>query len=66
MSKVEEIKTAIETLPPTDYVQLRQWFYEKDWEAWDRQIESDSQAGKLDFLLAEALDEKNKGTLEEL
>lgn len=66
MSKVEEIKAAIETLPTTDYVQLRQWFHDKDWEAWDRQIESDSEAGKLDFLLAEALDEKNKGTLQEL
>jgi len=66
VSNVEEIKVAIEALPEADYVQLRQWFSEKDWEKWDRQIEVDAKSGKLDFLIAEALDEKAKGTLKEL
>lgn len=66
MSKVEEIKAAIETLPSTDYAQLRQWFHDKDWQAWDRQIEVNSRTGKLDFLIAEALEEQKKGTLQEL
>lgn len=66
MSNVEEIKAAIEALAEPDYVQLRQWFSEKDWEKWDRQIEADSKSGKLDFLVAEALEEKKKGTLKEL
>ena len=66
MSNVEEIKAAIEALPQADYVQLRQWFGEKDWEKWDEEIEADSKSGKLDFLIAEALAEKTKGTLKGL
>jgi hypothetical protein len=31
MTKVEEIKVAIEALPKEEYVQLRRWFAEKDW-----------------------------------
>ncbi len=60
MSKVEEIEAAIESLSEEEYVRLRKWFSEKDWEKWDRQIEADSEAGKLDFLFREALDEKAK------
>lgn len=54
MTKVQEIQTAIESLPCEDYVRLRQWFSEKDWENWDRQIEADSESGRLDFLIQEA------------
>jgi hypothetical protein len=39
---------------------------EKEWESWDREIEADSQAGRLDFLLREAHEEKAKGTLKEM
>ncbi len=66
MSKVDEIKAAIEALPEEDCVQLRQWFSEKDWEKWDRQIEEDSESGRLDFLIKEALDEKAKEKLKQL
>jgi hypothetical protein len=34
-----------------------------DWESWDKEIEADSDAGKLDFLVREAANEKAKGTL---
>ena len=57
MSKVERIKIEIESLPDKEYSKLRQWFSERDWEKWDRQIEEDSGSGKLDFLIKEALDE---------
>lgn len=66
MLKVDEIKAAIKGLPDKDYVQLRQWFSERDWQKWERQIEADSQSGKLDFLVKEAFDEKQKGNLKEL
>ena len=66
MSTVSEIKEAIETLPENDYVQLRQWFSEKDWAKWDKQILSDSEAGTLNFLIKEAIEEKSKGKLKEL
>ncbi len=66
MSRVNEIKAAIEALREEEYAQLRQWFSERDWEKWDQQIEADSEAGKLDFLLQEARDEKARGTLKDL
>lgn len=66
MSKVERIQTEIESLSDEEYSKLRQWFSERDWEKWDRQIEEDLGSGKLDFLIKEALDEKSKGNLKEL
>ncbi len=66
MSKVEQIKVAIESLPDKDFVKLRKWFSEKDWEKWDRQIEEDSKDGKLDFLTREAFKEKQEGKLKDL
>ena len=66
MTKVDEIKTAIESLPEDEFVQLREWFSEKDWEKWDRQIERDSESGKLNFLIEEALEEKRMGKLKDL
>ena len=47
------------------YLQSRQ-LSELDWENWNRQIEADSESGKLDFLIAEAFEAKEKGTLKEL
>lgn len=66
MSKVDELKSAIEALPEDEYRELRQWFSEKDWEKWDKQIEDDSKAGKLDFLIRESRDEKKSGKLKDL
>jgi hypothetical protein len=63
MQTVEEIKTAIKTLPKDDYVVLRNWFSERDWDSWDRKITKDSAQGKLDFLINEAMKEKEKGEL---
>jgi hypothetical protein len=50
MVQITKIKKEIEQLPKQEYVNLRQWFAEKDWEAWDKQIKEDSNSGKLDFL----------------
>ena len=66
MQMVKKIKTEIEALDEEEYSQLRHWFSERDWKKWDKQIKSDSDSGKLDFLINEALDEKEKGKLKEL
>ncbi len=66
MIEVQEIQIAIESLSPEDYTRLRQWFADRDWERWDAQIATDSVAGKLDFLVEEALEAKNKGRLKDL
>ena len=58
MTRVKEIQSAIESLSSEEYTQLRQWFSEIDWERWDRQIEKDTESGKLDFLIEEALEER--------
>lgn len=44
MLDVAKIKAAIENLPEKDFFQLRKWFWEKDWQKWDKQIEMDSGA----------------------
>ena len=55
MGKVERIEQEIQTLSPDELAQLRAWFLEFDWAAWDRQLERDVQAGKLDELADKAL-----------
>ena len=66
MSKIDDLKEEIERLPSEEFAELFRWVSEKDWERWDRQIEADSQDGRLDFLLQEAHEEKAKGTLKDL
>lgn len=66
MKNIEEIKMAILKLPEPDYERLKNWLSELDWERWDREIEADSNSGKLDFLIAEALEAKKKRTLRDL
>jgi hypothetical protein len=66
MTRVERLQTTIEALPEEEFNQLRHWFLERDWEQWDLQIERDSAAGKLDFLIEEARQEKAAGKLKDL
>jgi hypothetical protein len=61
MTKIEEIEQAVGSLSREEYRQFRAWFLERDWESWGQQIEADSYAGKLDFLLEEAAEEKHRG-----
>lgn len=51
---IYELKLTIENLPEEEFVELRQWFSEKDWQKWDKRIETDTKAGRLDFLIREA------------
>jgi hypothetical protein len=66
MSKIDELKADIERLPSDELAELFRWMSEKEWESWDREIEADSQAGRLDFLVREAHEEKAKGILKEM
>ena len=66
MSTVEEILRSIEALSEQEFTRLREWFSERDWEKWDKQIEADSESGRLDFLAREAHGEKASGKLSEL
>lgn len=66
MTTIKEIQTAIKSLSPDDFSYLRKWMIELDWEQWNQQIEADSDSGKLDFLIDEALIEKAQNKLQEL
>jgi len=64
--RVEEIKAAIEELPGPEFVEIRKWVAERDWQIWERELEADSKAGRLDFLVKEAFDEKRQERLRDL
>ncbi len=63
---MQEIKSAIGSLPHQEYMQLLGWIHDKDWSDWDNQFEIDAKSGKLDFLAKEALEEKKNKKLREL
>ena len=55
MDKIERIEQEVQALSPAELAQFRAWFLEYDWAAWDRQLERDVQAGRLDDLGEKAL-----------
>jgi hypothetical protein len=55
MSQVEAIERQIEKLSPEELAKLHEWFANFDAAVWDRQLEADVQAGKLDSLAERAL-----------
>ena len=64
MDRVEEIETAITSLPPEDYRRLADWFYTREQSRWAEQIDQDSVAGKLDFLFREAESESKQSLVQ--
>ncbi len=54
MSDLEELEHKIQNLPIEDLSKFRAWFIEFDHLVWDKQIEADSKAGKLQELISEA------------
>ena len=57
MTTLEEIEAAIAKLPKADFERLSAWIIQKYQTDWDRQIEEDSEAGALDFLIREISDD---------
>ncbi|MBC8037372.1 MAG: hypothetical protein H7X89_09155 [Rhizobiales bacterium] len=55
MTKLEQIEKSIAELSAEDLAKLQAWLEEFRWEMWDRQLEADVKAGKLDKLGEEAL-----------
>lgn len=66
MTTIEVIESEIKKLSPREMAQLRDWFMDYDADAWDRQIEQDATAGKLDAMAAEALAEYHSGQVKEI
>ena len=61
MGKIENLEKQIRELSDQELSALRQWFAEYDAEKWDRQLEADVKAGKLDTLAEQALREHAEG-----
>jgi hypothetical protein len=55
MDKIEKIGREIKEFSPSELAAFRKWFHDFDAEAWDRQIEEDVKAGRLDALAKNAL-----------
>ena len=55
MGKIENLEEQIRALSPEEFARFREWFAQFDAEAWDRQLEADVKAGKLDKLAERAL-----------
>jgi hypothetical protein len=54
MSAIRDIQRAVSELSDQDLAEFRAWFLDFDGEAWDRQLEDDAAAGRLDALADEA------------
>ena len=61
MGSVKEIEEAVLRLSEAELAAFRAWFADFDAEAWDRQIENDVAAGRLDALADEALEDLSAG-----
>ncbi len=48
MTKLQLIQAEIETLASDEFIYLKNWINELDAQQWEKQIEEDSNAGKLD------------------
>jgi len=66
MTTVAEISGAVKRLPKKELARFRKWFAEYDAVVWDRQLEADATAGKLDTLVGEAQRDHRVGRTKEL
>src|ERR1700682_285528 len=54
---IEDLEKAVAALPPDQYAEFRTWFEAFEADRFDRKIERDAQAGKLDRLADQAIDD---------
>jgi hypothetical protein len=54
VNQLDLVKSGITQLTLVELTQLKIWLIDLIEDQWDKQIEADSQAGKLDFLIEEA------------
>ena len=66
MSTLKEIESAVSQLSANELTAFRDWFAVFDAAAWDRQIEADVAAGKLDELAQQALQHLREGRCTDL
>ena len=63
MQTVSEIKQTIMALPEAEFSQLMKWVWDHDWERWDRQLQEDIKAGRLESIKERVLEARKQGAL---
>ena len=63
---VQELETAVAELSPDELARFTEWFDAYRADAWDRRIEEDAKAGRLDDLVREARDDIAAGRVRPL
>ncbi|HRK22824.1 MAG TPA: hypothetical protein PLX06_13495 [Fimbriimonadaceae bacterium] len=66
MDRVKNLERDVAQLDDGEFKRFASWFATYQQKVWDRQIARDAKAGKLDFLIQEAIAEKKSGTLRDL
>jgi hypothetical protein len=66
MRNIEEIEEQIRSLSAAEFAEFRKWYAEFDAQAWDKQIEADVKASKLDALGEAARRARSAGRSTEL
>lgn len=65
MSRIEEIERAIQELSCDEFATIAQRVYAIEQERWDAEMDRDASSGKLDFLIAEAREDRKQGRLKD-
>ena len=63
---ITELEQAVTQLSEKDFARFREWFEEYEATLWDKQIERDAKAGKLDKIAEQALNDYHAGKAREL
>jgi len=58
---VKDLEKAVSALKPAELKEFRNWFADFDMALWDKQIEEDSVAGRLDHLVEKAMGDYRAG-----
>lgn len=66
MTKLEQIEQSVASLSKSEMKKFAAWFAELQADLWDRQIEADAKAGRLDVLIASAREEIKAGKVRPL
>lgn len=58
---IQQIESAILELPSSEFRQVIDWLLDLDYQRWDEELERDIEAGKLDFLAQESIEDFENG-----
>jgi hypothetical protein len=62
---VEEIEQAIQALSEGEFARIAERVHALEQERWDAELDRDARSGKLDFLIAEAQEDRKHGRLKD-